>query len=149
MGAAPGGGGHLDMHAVPAVPAVHAVHAAHHNSAARCCGNAQPGSTCMAQEVIGSSRKPSFHPAACGRARQRLARTRSGARRRGLPEHADQTCQPLCYSLPLQGKAATGLYEKWSKKTRLRVATSGAEEPGARLAAQMADRCVGWGFEAG
>ena len=66
MGAAPGGGGHLDMHAVPAVPAVHAVHAAHHNSAARCCGNAQPGSTCMAQEVIGSSRKPSFHPAACG-----------------------------------------------------------------------------------
>lgn len=41
---------------------------------------------------------------------------------------------------PLQGKVTTGLYEKWSKKTRLRVATDGSEEQGARLAAQMADR---------
>ncbi|PRW33125.1 DEAD-box ATP-dependent RNA helicase 29 isoform X1 isoform B [Chlorella sorokiniana] len=39
-----------------------------------------------------------------------------------------------------KGKVTTGLYEKWSKKTRLRVATGGTEERGAHLAAQMADR---------
>ena len=39
-----------------------------------------------------------------------------------------------------QGKATTGLYEKWSKKTRLRVAPGGADEAGERLAAQMGDR---------
>lgn len=43
-------------------------------------------------------------------------------------------------ALAPQGKATTGLYEKWSKKTRLRVAPGGAEEAGERLAAQMSDR---------
>lgn len=45
-----------------------------------------------------------------------------------------------CSHLLSQGKAASGIYEKWSKKTRLRVATGGQEEQGAKLAAQMADR---------
>lgn len=41
----------------------------------------------------------------------------------------------------LQGsKGPTGLYEKWAKKTRLRVAVGGAEEGAAQLAAQMKDR---------
>ena len=46
---------------------------------------------------------------------------------------------------PLQGalKGPKGLYEKWSKKTRLKVASGGTEAGGAKLAAQMADRWVG------
>ncbi|PSC71287.1 DEAD-box ATP-dependent RNA helicase 29 [Micractinium conductrix] len=37
-------------------------------------------------------------------------------------------------------KGPSGLYEKWSKKTRLRVATGGAEESAAAVASQMGDR---------
>ena len=49
--------------------------------------------------------------------------------------------EPACLpSRHPQGKATTGLYEKWSKKTRLRVAPGGADEAGERLAAQMGDR---------
>ena len=56
------------------------------------------------------------------------------------------TPTPCPRLLPPQGKAASGLYEKWSKRTRLRVATGGTEEAGAQLAAQMADRCARQGL---
>ncbi|EFN52851.1 hypothetical protein CHLNCDRAFT_138323 [Chlorella variabilis] len=37
-------------------------------------------------------------------------------------------------------KGATGIYQKWAKKTRLRVASGGTEEQSSALAAQVADR---------
>ena len=50
-----------------------------------------------------------------------------------------RACCPCC--LGVQGsKGATGIYQKWAKKTRLRVASGGTEEQSSALAAQVADR---------
>ena len=61
------------------------------------------------------------------------------------PSHCAAVTLPLLLSTQAS-KGPSGLYEKWSKKTRLRVAGGGGssrEQEGAQLAAQMGDRCAG------